>query len=91
MACLSNPGGALLLHQRVDRLEEFTGLIEGVHYVAWTDTQDLRAKIDFYLNPKHEKKRAKIVKCAYDYVRAHHSFEARLTQLFTEILPRVLI
>jgi hypothetical protein len=84
-------GGALLLHQKVDRLEDYTGLIAGQHYVAWDDYTDLKKLIDYYMNPKHEAKRAKIVKCAYDYVRAHHSFAARLKELFTEILPRVLI
>lgn len=85
--CLA-AGGALLLHQRVDRLEEFTGLKAGVHYIEWTDTDDLTAKIAYYMT--HEKKRAKIVKQAYDYVRTCHSFGARLRELFTEILPRVL-
>jgi glycosyltransferase involved in cell wall biosynthesis len=88
--CLAS-GGALLLHQTVEQLEEFTGLEMGAHYVAWSDMDDLRKKIDYYMNPKHEAKRAKIVKCAYDYVKSHHSFQARLKQLFTEILPRVLI
>lgn len=87
--CLA-AGGALLLHQTVDRLEDFTGLRSGVHYIEWTDADDLKAKIAYYLNPKNEKKRAKIVKTAYDYVRTHHSFDARLTELFNVILPKVL-
>ena len=87
--CLA-AGGALLLHQSVLRLEEFTGLVAGVHYIEWTDVDDLKTKIAYYMNPKHAAKRDKIVKCAYDYVRTHHSFEARLRQLFREILPRVL-
>lgn len=87
--CLA-AGGALLLHQRVERLEEFTGIVEGVHYVAWTDYDDLRKKIAYYLNPKHEAKRAKIVTAAQAYVRECHSFDARLHELFNEILPRML-
>jgi glycosyltransferase involved in cell wall biosynthesis len=87
--CLAS-GGALLLHQRVDRLEEFTGLKAGVHYVEWTDFDDLCKKISYYMAPKNEKKRARIVSEAYAYVCEHHSFDARLKQLFTEILPRVL-
>lgn len=85
--CLA-AGGALLLHQRVNRLEEFTGLKAGTHYIEWTDTDDLTAKIAYYMT--HEKKRAKIVKQAYDYVRTCHSFQARLKELFTVILPKVL-
>jgi glycosyltransferase involved in cell wall biosynthesis len=83
-------GGALLLHQKVDHLADFTGLQSGVHYVEWTDVDDLTAQIAYYLNPRNEKKRAKIVKQAYAYVRECHSFEARLKELFTVILPRVL-
>jgi hypothetical protein len=83
-------GGALLLHQTVGRLEEFTGLTAGVHYVAWTDEDDLRKKVAFYLNPKNEAKRRTIVEVAQAYVRDCHSFDARLRELFNEILPRVL-
>ena len=87
--CLAS-GGALLLHQRVPHLEDFTGIRAGEHYIEWEDVDDLRAKIAYYLNPRHEKKRAKIVKQAYDYVRAQHSFEARLKELFNVILPGIL-
>ncbi len=87
--CLA-AGGALLLHQKVDHLEKFTGLCAGEHYIEWADYQDLQKKIAYWMNPKHALKRDKIVKCAYDYVRTSHSFEARLKQLFVEIIPRVL-
>lgn len=83
-------GGALLLHQRVHKLEDYTGLKAGVHYVEWTDYADLRAKIVYYLTPKNEAKRAKIVKAGAEYVRKHHSFDARLRELFGKIIPEVL-
>lgn len=87
--CLA-AGGAILLHQKVDQLEAFTGLKAGVHYIEWTDYEDLYEKIRYWMNPRHESKRAKIVKVAYDYVREHHSFDARLRELFNEIVPRCL-
>ena len=87
--CLA-AGGAILLHQTVDHLEDYTGLRAGHHYIEWTDFDDLKTKIAYYMNPKHAAKRDKIVKCAYDYVRTHHSFEARLRELFCDIIPRVL-
>jgi spore maturation protein CgeB len=87
--CLA-AGGALLLHQKVDCLEDFTGLTANVHYVEWADMEDLAKKIAYYMNPKNEAKRAKIVKTAAAYVRENHSFDARLRQLFNEILPRAL-
>jgi glycosyltransferase involved in cell wall biosynthesis len=83
-------GGALLLHQKVDCLQDFTGLTANVHYVEWADMEDLAKKIAYYMNPKNEAKRAKIVKTAAAYVRENHSFDARLRQLFNEILPRAL-
>lgn len=83
-------GGALLLHQKVDRLEEFTGIVPNIHYVEWTDMEDLGKKIAYYMNPRNESKRLKIVKAAQEYVRECHSFDARLRELFQEILPRVL-
>jgi glycosyltransferase involved in cell wall biosynthesis len=87
--CLA-AGGAILLHQRIEQLGEFTGLEAGVHYIEWRDYDDLQSKIAYYLNPKHAAKRDKIVKCAYDYVKAQHSFSARVRQLFDEVLPRIL-
>lgn len=89
--CLA-AGGALLLHQKVDHLEDFTGLQSGVHYIEWETFDDLTAKIAYYMNPKRDKKRAKIVKQAYDYVRMCHSFDARLRELFGKggILARML-
>lgn len=85
--CLA-AGEALLLHQKVDQLEEFTGIKAGLHYVVWDDFEDLKQKIAYYMT--HEKARAKIVKRAYAYVREHHSFSARLRELFHVILPKVL-
>lgn len=87
--CLA-AGGALLLHQRIDRLEEFTGLKADVHYIEWEDFADLQDKIAYWMDARRDKKRAKIVKQAYDYVRTCHSFDARLRELFGEIILRLL-
>lgn len=87
--CLAS-GGALLLHQKVLRMEEYTGLRANEHYIEWDDYDDLRQKITYWMDHRRNTKRDKIVKCAYDYVRSHHSFDARLKQLFNVILPRVL-
>lgn len=87
--CLA-AGGALLLHQTIPALEDYTGLKAGVHYIEWTDHADLQKKLAYWLNPKQDKKRRELVKNAQVYVREHHSFDARLRQLFHEILPEVL-
>lgn len=87
--CLA-AGGALLLHQVVPELERYTGLVAGKHYIEWTDYDDLKAKIAYWLDKKQDKKRRELVKNAQAYVIAHHSFDARVKQLFHDILPGVL-
>lgn len=78
-------GGALLLHERVDQLERYTGLAAGEHYVEWTDYADLKAKIDYYLS--HEDERRAIVERAHKFVTERCSFNARVAELFDDILP----
>lgn len=72
--------GAFLLHQTIPGLEELTGLVDGEHYVAWRDYEDLRAKARSYLT--HEKARRTIAEAGERFVRAHHSFDARVRELF---------
>lgn len=83
-------GGALLLHQVVPDLERYTGLVAGKHYIEWADYDDLREKLVYWLDKKQDKKRRELVKNAQAYVMEHHSFDARVKELFHEILPRVL-
>ncbi len=83
-------GGALMLHQHVPELEKYTGLVAGTHYIEWTDFEDMKAKVAYWMSPKRDKQREKIVKAAYQFVRECHSFDARVSQLFDEILPGVL-
>lgn len=74
--------GAFLLHQTVPGLEDLTGLQAGVHYAEWSDVNDLQRQIRQWLDPKCESKRQAIAAAGRDYVRAHHSFDARVQQLF---------
>lgn len=83
-------GGALLLHQVVPDLERYTGLVAGKHYIEWTDYDDLKAKIAYWLDKKQDKKRRELVKNAQAYVLKYHSFDARVKELFHSILPGVL-
>ena len=78
--------GAFLLHQQVDGLEELTGLCDGVHYVAWSDFDDLRTKIAHWLKPAQNAARKRIAAAGEAFVREHHSFAARLDELFKVIL-----
>lgn len=78
--------GAFLLHQTIPGLEELTGLVDGVHYVAWRDLDDLREKVRYYL--QHEGERQHIAGYGEAFVRKHHSFDARVRELFVDLLPK---
>jgi len=81
-------GGALLLQQNFDGCEKYTGLKDGVHFVGWDKSSDLPKLIKHWISPKRAKEREKIVRAGQEYVLANCSFEMRLKELFTEILPR---
>lgn len=80
-------GGCLFLMQHVPGLEELTGITAGKHFVQWRDLDDLREKVLYYLDPAHEKERARIAKAGTKYVRRYHNFDARVLELFDKLLP----
>lgn len=80
-------GGALLLHQKVNDLETYTGLKAGEHYIEWETHEDLARLIPYWLDPAQDKARKKMVKDAKQFVDEHHSFDARVKDLFTNLLP----
>jgi len=82
-------GGVLLLHQHIDGLEELTGLQDGVHYVAWTDSADLKKKLRYWLAKTRTDKREALAREGLRFVHERHSFDARVRELLTELLPRV--
>lgn len=79
--------GAILLHQHVKGLQELTGLTPDVHFVEWNTYAELKYWTRYFLDPAHEAKRQEIVANAWAFAQSHHSFDARLRQLFTEFLP----
>ena len=81
--------GAFLLHQRVNGLEDLTGLKAGVHYAEWQDADDLQRQIQHWLKPKQDAKRREIAAAGQMFVREHHSFEARVKELFEVLLPMI--
>lgn len=80
-------GGALLLQQRVRRLDAMTGLRDGVDYVGFDHADELPTLVDYWLHPDHTDEREAIVRAGQANVQAHHTFEARVTQLVDELLP----
>lgn len=81
--------GALVLHQVVPGLEALTGLRDGVHYIAWHDIDDLRDKLTTWLHGDLRELVNEIAGDGRDFVCTHHSFDARVRQLFEDILPQV--
>lgn len=75
-------GGAILLHQHVDGLDELLGITEGVHYVGWTDFKDLLSKIDYWLSPARAKRRKEMSAKARQVILEKHTFATRLDELF---------
>lgn len=73
-------GGAVCFQQHVPEFELWTGYQSGQHYIEWTDHHDLLEKIRYYLERPAELKR--IAKRAQSFTRKHHSFRARVNQLF---------
>lgn len=85
--CLA--AGGFLLQQHSEGLQEFTGLIPGIHYAEWTDLRDLKEKVLYWLDPAHADERARIAAAGCDYVRANFSYPAQARKLFEELLPMI--
>lgn len=79
--------GAFMLQQVSEELDAFTGLVDGVHYVSWTDLADLREKILYWLPREDERKAIALQGCAF--VRANFSYDAQVRKLFEDLLPLI--
>lgn len=80
-------GGALLLQQHFDG-GELLGLIDGEHLVVWHDFDDLRDKIDYFMD--HTDERTEIAVAGTKEVLKNHSFDARVMELLDEMRVRGL-
>lgn len=77
--------GAFLLHMPVDKLRKHTGFQAGIHYATFTGNGDLSESVNAWL--QDDEKRQKIARKGHAYAQRKHSFDARVKQLFTEIIP----
>lgn len=75
-------GGALLLHERVERMDVLSGLVAGVHYIDYTSLDELPALIRFWLADAQAADRRRIVEAGQRYVLHYHTYAARVQQLF---------
>ncbi len=81
--------GAFMLQEASPGLDEYCGLIDGVHYVSWKGLDDLQLKIRYWLSPKRETKRRQIAEAGRAFVRANFSFERQVEKLFNDLLPMI--
>lgn len=81
-------GGAMLLHQHVEGLDELLGLKSGVHYITWQDIAELPGLIEYWTAKRNDRTRRKIAAAGMAAVRQHHSFDARVRELLIDILPK---
>jgi glycosyltransferase involved in cell wall biosynthesis len=88
LQCLG--AGGFLLLQHSPRLEEFTGLTAGVHYVEWVDLSDMVTKITDWLRPERAIERALIAAAGQKYVRENFSAQAQVRKLLVDIIPAAL-
>lgn len=81
-------GGALLLHQYVERMDILSGLVPGLHYVEWQTLANLPDVLYDWLRPERAKERAAMVAACQAFVLANHHWQNRVAQLF-EWLPEL--
>jgi hypothetical protein len=74
-------GGALLLHQHVDKMDVLLGIEHAKHFLEWSDFDDLRWVIAEFRKPDHKKTRRNIALAGKKYVLAHHTWGKRVEQL----------
>jgi glycosyltransferase involved in cell wall biosynthesis len=77
--------GGFLLHQPIKGLKELTGITPGKHFVEWDNFDELCQQIAYYM--ENEKERNAIMKRGQRYVKRVHTFDARVVELFTKIIP----
>lgn len=74
--------GSLLLTRRMDNGQDelFT---EGVHFVAYSNPEEMLAKIDYYL--AHPEEREKIAQAGLEEIQRNHSLDDRLQKMLNWI------
>lgn len=81
--------GACVLHQRVEGMQQYTGLTAGVHYVEWNTIDELPDMLDAWLADKMTRDRQRIADAGRRYVCDFHSFRARVNELVNVLLPEL--
>jgi hypothetical protein len=81
--------GAFVLQQHVPEIDLRTWIIPGIHFVEWRTIGELPEYLDHYLSDSVAEYRARIAVAGKRTVHGYHSFDARVTQLVTDLLPEL--
>ncbi|TXH48258.1 MAG: glycosyltransferase family 1 protein [Desulfurellales bacterium] len=79
--------GTFFLQQKISGLKELTGITPGVHFIEWDDLDDLRYKLIYWMDPAQDDMRQRIAERGRRFVETYHTYDARVRQLFDELLP----
>jgi hypothetical protein len=82
-------GGATLLHQHVPKMDVLLGIQAGIHYIEWSDLDDLCFKIGYWIGQYGQAPQQRLVRDGQAFARARHTYTTRVTQLFDEFLPMI--
>lgn len=75
--------GAFVAQQYSPRLDEYTGLQAGVHYIKWQDLEDLKMLIAKWMLPEYAKQRRKIAQAGQSFAQANFSYPEQVRKLWS--------
>lgn len=75
--------GAFSVYPRIDGLDDI--MLDGVHHVTYRhgDFNDLKTKIDYYLDTPHERER--IRQAGFEYVKQQHTYHNRWEEILNVV------
>lgn len=82
-------GGAVLLHEHIDKMGELLGIEDCGHYIEWNNFDELAMDIVAVI-AKRLTFLDDMVREGQAFAREHHTYDVRAAQLFEEFLPEVM-
>lgn len=70
--------GVFVLQQRINEMERYLGMKDGVHLVVWDDIRELPELINYWL--LHDQERSEIAQAGKDLVMHEHNFDRRVRE-----------
>lgn len=80
--------GSFFLQQRIPRMGELMGFVDGEHFVCWDAIEEVPDLIRYWLDQKRDAERKEIADNGKKFVLARHSFGGRVDELM-QLIARV--